>query len=325
MNNPQSPAPLTGWIVTDGKIGMVNQCRGLAAALGLDAREITIDLAWPWRLLPPLLIPAYRAVVGAGHSELRAPWPDVLIASGRKSVAPALAVRRASNGHTFCVQIQDPGVAANRFDLVVAPAHDGLTGDNVVVTAGSMHGVTEVVLANARSEFEAMLSPLKRPLATVLLGGDNAVYRMSEAVSARLAADLAKLADSGYSLAVTPSRRTPEHAMAAIRAALAGKQALIWSGAGDNPYFGFLAHADAIIVTGDSVNMVSEAAATGKPVYVVDLEGGSGKFSRFHDAMRSAGHTRPFAGKIEQWDHGIPDDTARAAAEIHRRLAQRSR
>jgi mitochondrial fission protein ELM1 len=123
-------------------------------------------------------------------------------------------------------------------------------------------------------------------------------------------------------LAITPSRRTATERLALLRRRLEGLPAFIWDGSGDNPYFAMLGVADAIIVTADSVSMVSEAAATGKPVYIVELEGGSRKFARFHQAMRDAGITRPFAGTIETWRYTPPDDTARAAEEIRRRFAE---
>ena len=129
---------------------------------------------------------------------------------------------------------------------------------------------------------------------------------------------------SGYGIAITPSRRTEPEIVAQLRARLIGRNAYIWDGTGDNPYFGLLGAADAILVTADSVSMISEAAATGKPVHIVDLDGGSAKFDRFHRAMRDAGIARPFTGEIGQWRYDPPDDTARAAAEIKRRLALRS-
>ena len=85
---------------------------------------------------------------------------------------------------------------------------------------------------------------------------------------------------------------------------------------GDNPYYAYLAIADALLVTGDSVSMVSEAAATGRPVHILDLDGGDAKFARFHKTMREAGITRPFAGKIESWGYAPLDDTARAGAAV---------
>jgi mitochondrial fission protein ELM1 len=310
------------WLLTDGKVGMVNQCRGLAEVIGVAPVSKVIGQRAPWRWLPPILTPASLGVASSDSDALAPPWPDLLIASGRKSVAPARAIRKASRGQTFCVQIQDPGVSPEAFDLVVAPAHDGLRGDNVISTTGSLHELTQSVLGDARARFAARVAPLPRPLLAVLLGGDNAVYRMTEAFGQKLAAQLRELVcDQGWGLAVTPSRRTPEHARRAIADALEGTGADIWDETGDNPYLGFLAHADAVLVTGDSVNMVSEATATGKPVHVAHLEGGSAKFRRFHQNMETRGITRPFTGSIETWDYEPLDDTAVVAAEIRRRIA----
>ena len=312
----------TCWVLTDGKIGMVNQCRGLARALGLEAVDKTIDLRWPWIWLPAALAPARTGSVTPWSAVLAPPWPDIVIATGRKSVGPVRAIRRASGGRSFCIQIQDPGVATSAFDLVVAPQHDLLAGDNVVSTLGAMQGIDRQVLASARDTFAARMRGLPRPLAAVLLGGDNAVYRMTPALGERLAAQLRVLAaDQGWGLAITPSRRTPNAVMDEIRTALAGLGVEIWDETGPNPYLGFLAHADSLIVTGDSVNMVSEAASTGKPVHVVHLKGGSKKFTRFHNTMAERGITRPFAGTLESWTYDPPDDMAVVVAEVQRRMA----
>jgi len=301
---------------------MVNQCRGLAEVLGVAPVSKVIDLRAPWQWLPPILTPNTLNITSSGSDPLTPPWPDLLIASGRKSVAPARAIRKASGGRTFCVQIQDPGVSPTAFDLIVAPAHDEMTGGNVISTTGSLHGLTESILDAARARFADRVSRLPRPLLAVLLGGDNAVYKMTEAYGETLAAQLRELAQNhGWGLAITPSRRTPQHAQQAIAHALQGTGADIWDETGDNPYLGFLAHADAIVVTGDSVNMVSEATATGKPVHVAHLEGGSEKFRRFHQNMEARGITRPFKGTIESWDYEPLDDTAMVAAEIRRRIA----
>lgn len=309
------------WIVSDGKIGMENQCFGLADALGVTAEVKRIDIGAPWRWLPPRLWLAPLAAITEHGDALKPPWPDLVIATGRKSVAPARAIRRASGGATFCVQIQNPGVDPAGFDLVIAPEHDALEGPNVLTLLGSPHGVTGEKLMVARKEFATLLEPLPQPRIAVLLGGDNAVYRMTDTVAARLAENLAAVArDTGGGLAITASRRTPDGALTRIRAALDDLPAVFYDGDGPNPYLGYLAWADAIVVTADSVNMVTEATATGGPVYVVDLEGGSKKFTRFHKAMRDAGYTRPFEGRIEKWHYTPPCETRRAAAEIVRRM-----
>lgn len=310
------------WVVTDGKPGMENQCLGLAEALGLDPVVKRIAPRFPWRVLPPQLWFAPLAAPGPDGDMLAPPWPRLLIATGRQTVAPAIAIRRAAGGATFAVQIQNPAVSPRYFDLVVVPRHDRLTGDNVIVTEGALHRVTGARLAAEAERFRTRLSALPRPLVAVLLGGANKQYRMTTASIETLTDGLVRLVrehDAG--LAVTPSRRTGAENEALIRQRLDGLPANIWDGTDDNPYFGYLGLADAIVVTGDSVSMVSEACATGKPVYVFDLEGGSDKFRRFHDNLRDRGFTRKFEGRLESWEYTALDDTARVADEIRRRIA----
>ncbi|HYC13895.1 MAG TPA: mitochondrial fission ELM1 family protein, partial [Stellaceae bacterium] len=203
------------------------------------------------------------------------------------------------------------------------PQHDPARGENVLLTLGAVHRVRPELLAEGRERFAPLFAKLPRPLVGVLIGGSNRAYRLTEASLATLGGQLAALAEQGYGIAITASRRTPEAGLAALRARLARAPHYLWAGEGENPYFGLLAESDAFLVTADSVNMVSEAAATGRPVHVIELAGGSAKFRRFHDALRTAGITRPFTGAIEQWTYPPLDDTARAAAEIRRRLLSR--
>ena len=311
------------WAIHDGKAGMASQVLGLAEAVGWPFVEKRLAIRTPWRHLVPALWFQPLAAAGSGGDQLEPPWPDLVIACGRNAVAPALAVKRASGGRTVWVQIQDPRYARAEADLVVAPSHDPAQGANVITTLGAVHRITRARLEEGARRFGPLFAHLPRPLVAVLLGGDNRVYRLTPERSATLAAELAALARSGFGLAITPSRRTRAAVLAALKARLEGLPAFVWEGAGDNPYFGMLGSADAFVVTADSVNMVSEAAATGKPVHVVALEGGSNKFARFHRAMEEAGITRPFRGAIETWTYRPPDEAARAAALIRDRVALR--
>ncbi len=323
MNAPGLPAGLRCWVVSDGKIGMESQCLGLAEALGVRPEVKRLATRAPWRWLPPSLWPAPLAALGPDGDRLTPPWPDLVIATGRQSVAPVLAVKRASGGRSFLVQIQRPGVDPARFDVVVTPAHDRLEGANVVETLGAMHRVAPARLAADAEAFAPGLADLPRPLVAVLLGGPNKVYRWTGSVLTRLGDDLARLCESeGCGLAISASRRTEAEAFARLRRRLAGMPAVFWrEGEGPNPYFGWLALADAIVVTADSVNMVSEACSTGKPVFVVPLAGGSVKFRRFHARLAGSGLTRPFAGRLECWTYQALDEPRRVAAEIAPRLA----
>jgi uncharacterized protein len=314
------------WAVHDGKIGMANQVLGLAEAVGWPFIEKRLAVRAPWRHLTPPLWWRPLAALGADGDRLDPPWPDLIIACGRNTVAPSLAAKRASGGRVVWVQVQDPRHARAEADLLVVPSHDPAAGANVVTTLGAVHRVTPARLGEGAIRFGPRFAGLPRPLVAVLIGGDNRVYRLTPARFAALADQLAALARRGFGLVVTPSRRTGEEATSVLRARLAGLPAEIWDGTGENPYFGMLGLADAIVVTADSVNMVSEAAATGKPVHVVPLDGGSAKFAHFHRAMTEAGITRPFRGEIERWSYAPPDDGARAGALVRdlivRRLAK---
>ena len=155
----------------------------------------------------------------------------------------------------------------------------------------------------------------------MLLGGESQAFSFPPELAASFGATLAKAArDSGGSLLVTPSRRTSPEALRALAATIAGVSHFVWDGTGENPYYAFLASADAIVVTEDSVNMVTEAAGTGKPVYVQRLKGKSRRLGQFHELMRERGATRPFAGKIKSWSYAPINDTEMVASVIRRAL-----
>jgi hypothetical protein len=311
----------TCWVLTDGTIGMVNQALGFAEALGLRPVLKTFRARAPWRYLAPQLwlMPHWAAT--AESDSIGPPWPDVIVACGSKSIAPALRIRRKAKGRTKLVYVQDPTLDPARFDLVVAPMHDRLSGPNVLVVRGAVNRVTPARLKSEAARFAGRFDHLPRPRVAVTIGGNSAAYRLTPAVVEKLASDLATLCRrDGAGLMVTTSRRTGAEAEAMLRARLKDLPAWFWDGTGDNPYFAFLALADYVVVTGDSVNMVSEALVSGKPVLVVHLEGGTPKFRRFHEDLEREGLTRPFAGRLESWTYTPLDDTQRAAAEAKRRL-----
>lgn len=318
------------WVLTDGKAGTENQALGLAEAVGLPVVVKRLMPRALWRAPPaalwtlPLGTLALRLVPGPRSAPLAPPWPALLIAAGKPSVGPAIAIRRASDGQTLVVQVQDPRVDPRHFDLVAAPRHDGLSGANVVQTRGALHRVTQARLDEAAARFAPLLAPLPRPLVAVLIGGNSAHYKLTAAATAQLIQQLQGLqASTGAGLAITASRRTGEANARSLRAALTGPGIYFWDGQGDNPYFGLLALADAIVVTEDSVSMTSEAASTGKPVFTVQLEGGAAKFNRFHAGLQAEGVTRPFSGHLERWGYAPLDDTETVAAAIRNRLAAR--
>jgi len=318
------PAPLA-WVLHDGKAGMASQSLGLAEATGFRFIEKSLTVRAPWAYLPPQLWLAPLAAVGNAGVPLRPPWPDLVIGCGRNTAAPALAIRRAGQGGTVAAQIQDPGIGRGAFDLMVVPEHDRLRGARVITSKGALNRVTVEKLAAAR-ERHPELAALPRPILGVLIGGANRAYRLGLDRLGQIADSIvASVTASGGSVVLTPSRRTGEAGLALLRERLRGLSATIWDMTGDNPYYAYLAVADAFLVTADSVSMVSEAAATGKPVHVIDLDGGDDKFARFHRTMQEAGITRPFSGRVESWTYQPLDDTARAGAALRALVLDRLR
>jgi mitochondrial fission protein ELM1 len=295
----------------------------VAEAVGLPYRLKRVRVTGAMSLVPArlqiYLPPATLLRFVAANEPLAPPWPRLIISIGRRSVPIALALKAMTKG--FALHIQNPRVPKHRFDLIAAPVHDGYTGDNVINTFGAVHGLTPTKLADAAASLAATIEPLPHPRIVVLLGGDSRAFRFSAELAASFGALLAGAArDSGGSLLVTPSRRTSPQALHALAAAIAGVPQVLWDGKSENPYYPFLAAADALVVTEDSVNMVTEAAGTGKPVYVQPLKGSSTRLGRFHRLMRERGVTRPFAGKIESWSYDPINDTELVASVIRRAL-----
>ena len=324
LEAPGASSPVA-WVLHDGKAGMASQALGLAEATGFPFIEKRLAIRFPWAGLPPQLWFLPLRAVGASGASLQPPWPDLVIGCGRNTAMPALAIRRAGAGHTVAAQIQYPGAGHAAFDLLVVPEHDRLQGPRVIVTRGAVHRVTPARLAAERARFAA-LATMPRPILSVLIGGTNKAYKLTLRRVGEIAEALAAiLRNCGGSVLVSPSRRTGAAGLGLLRKRLEGFPTAIWDGSGENPYFAYLALADALLVTADSVSMISEAAATGKPVHILGLDGGNAKFARFHATMRAAGITRPFSGLIESWSYPVPDDTARAGAALRALVLKRQK
>lgn len=300
---------------------MENQCLGLAETLGLDPVVKRLAIRRPWSALPPQLwLSPFRAL-SPSSDPVAPPWPDLLVATGRQTVALSRSIRKLSGGRTFTVQIQNPAVRLSDFDLVVTPRHDRQSGPNVIETFGALNRVRAEAIEVAAQDFEPGIAHLPRPLIVVLLGGSNKVYRMTPDSSIVLAEQLGQIVKaSGGGLAITPSRRTGAENTQLIRNALADMPVKWHSDGEPNPYLGWMGLADAFVVTADSVNMVSEACGTGKPVYVHHLPGGAPKFERFHAALEEAGMTRALDGHLAHWTYPPLNDTATVAREVRTRL-----
>lgn len=313
----------TTWIMTTGERGMISQVTGLAEAIGFPTVEKEIRLKAPWSWLPGHLCPMALSGIESVKGEVVPPWPDVLITCGRRSVAVSLAIKKASGGKTFTVHIQNPKIPSHYFDLVVAPEHDQVKGKNVRHTLGAVHHVTPEKLAQAKTQWAPQYQDLPRPLIAVMVGGNTNHYRLTPELTKTMCQQLKSQADQlGGSLLMTPSRRTGEENIAAMQEVLTQSNTRIWDGKTENPYFAMLALADYLVVTCDSISMVSEACSTGKPVYVLPMEGKmSDRFAHFFNRLYDKHFARAFDGKIEPWQNNVLDETADVAKVIREKLA----
>jgi uncharacterized protein len=318
--------PLVIWAVSDGRAGIEAQALGVAEAVArqhpavVERKHITWKgtlgrLPWWAHLFPRKDL--------APESGVEPPWPDLWVAAGRATLPLSIRIKKWSAGKTYVVQTQDPRVPTHMFDLIAPPKHDRMTGDNVFPITGAPHRVTPQRLAAEYPQFAEALDPLPRPRVAVLIGGKSRGFDLSAERAAAIANELQfALEQEGGSLMMTFSRRTPEPAKALLTARLRSLPGVIWNGEGENPYFAFLAAADYVLVTEDSANMATEAAATGKPVFILKMDGHSLKFRLFHEELERHGAARPFGGAFHGWTYEPLAETDRLASEVLRRMGK---
>ncbi|HWU48649.1 MAG TPA: mitochondrial fission ELM1 family protein [Asticcacaulis sp.] len=326
------PEQLSLWAVTDGRAGIENQALGLAEAVArLIPAEIIVKrlrYAAPWDRLPTALKLWPDAMLRRDSDRIEPPYPDIWIGCGRASLPHALRMRMRSGGKTFVVQLQDPKTDLKPYDLVIAPEHDHVGGANVLSLLGSTHRVTPERLATAYEVWRDRIDALPQPRIGVLVGGRSKAFDLDADHAVLMARDIrAAIEKAGGSVLLTVSRRTPPAARAVLTDGLRGLPGVVYDGTGDNPYFAFLHAADRFLVTEDSVNMATEAAATGKPVQIVSLPrrtlGGGAKFEDFHESLRARGVSHPFEDHLSGDPYPSLNETARAAQILLDRYRQK--
>lgn len=284
---------MTCWIlVEEGLIGTLNQCLGIVSYLNIAYEVKEIKIRWPWSFCSPFLRIATEYSFTQDSADLSPPYPDLIIAAGRKAVAPALWLKKQSKGKSFVVQVLDPRISAKHFDLVIAPEHDPIEGKNVIKTIGAPNLITQEKLIEEKGKFDE-LEKLNTPKIAVLVGGSSKAFSFDDAQAQNLGKILKELAEQrNASLMVTTSRRTGETQTNTLKSALKGTNSVIWDGKTPNPYFAYLAWADYIIVTSDSASMISEAASTGKPTYIFELKGGAKRIDAFKRNIVNGGYAK---------------------------------
>jgi len=305
------------WVLSDGAAGMRLQAIALGDALvAVDTNnqtslaDIILTLPWWARRLPRLanILPLSWLRAGLQSASLQldltAGMPDIAITCGRRMAGISLAIRRlgrASQAGTRTIHIQDPRLPADYFDVLVVPQHDPARGPNIVTSLASLNRLNNSKIKQAARRLASKWTSLPTPVVAVMLGGANRRYHISAEMADGMAARLADFAaKTGASLAMITSRRTPLGLLDRLTSALDKTRYAVLDPHDDNPYPGILGIADAVIVTSDSVNMISEATVTGLPVLIAEWRRESGRIGSFCDAMIAAGHCAPLADTLPE-------------------------
>lgn len=310
-------APHTIWILTDGKAGDVAQCAGVAEYLGLAYEMRTVSPTPPYSWWLPFGPIPLSDRENQPKSPIAPPFPDLVLASGRRAAGYLKRIKAASRGKTFTVFLKDPRTGPKTADLIWVPEHDPLRGENVLVTPTSPHKFSPSRLKALKSEIVAEIDSVPAPKVAVLVGGNSRHHTFSEDDQSRFLTGLQNTADSQKAhFLITVSRRTPVGLADKVRDLAKSGGHYYWDGHGTNPYGHFLAKSDAIIATADSTNMIGEATATGRPVHVFHPSGGHEKITRFLGTLERLGCVHPFPGPLKTTTYEPIDATPVIAQRI---------
>ena len=309
---------LKGLLLTEGMHGMISQVEGLAKALDIDFTHHKVELNKFWKLIPPKFTP----VSNFAFNSITTNDFDIIISCGRKSVIPSIYLKKNSKKKVHNIHIQDPKVSLNNFDFIIAPEHDGLTGENVILSKGSIHYLTKEEITNNHEYLSEKLNKEKEYL-SLILGGPNKYYDYNEKNLIKIFDKIKSILESNNLQAIIiPSMRTPKKIIDFTQNYL-GENNLVIKDVDKKAYLSSLSLAKYIVVTCDSTSMISEAALTGKPIYIAEIPAKSNdyRFRKFRDLFHKLKIIKNLNEKVEIWNYEILDETNRIAKEIKKKIS----
>ena len=309
---------LKGILLTQGMHGMISQVEGLAKALDIDFTHHKVELNHFWKLIPPNLSPISQSVFKKiNHDDF-----DVIISCGRKSVIPSIHLKNTANKKVFNIHIQDPKVNLNHFDFIVAPKHDAIEGKNVINTKGAIHYLTENEISENKDYLSSFIKKDERKIWALIMGGPTKYYDYSTKNMKHIFTALYKLLKKhNFQLVVIPSMRTPINTIHYAREFF-GENHTVIGDVDKKAYLSALAIAENIVVTCDSSSMISEAALTGKPIYIASIlpKKNDKRFQRFRNLFRELNIIRNLGEEVEIWSYEKLDETNRVANIIKQKI-----
>ena len=307
---------LKGLLLTEGMHGMISQVEGLAKALDLDFIHEKIELNNFWKLIPPKITPT-KSFVFKNNIEHEF---NIVISCGRKSVIPSIYLKKKFKEKIVNIHIQDPKVSLTNFDFVVAPEHDGLIGKNVISTKGAIHYLRE----NELDENISYLKPKikKEKIVTLVVGGPNKYYDYKLSLVEEIFSKIKQnFINNDYQLIFIPSIRTPKNVIDQAKNYFDNDQIIVTE-IDKKAYLSSLRLADHIVVTCDSTSMISEAAITGKPIYVAQMPHikNNYRFKKFFEMFRKLNITKDLSNNLEVWKYEKLNETDRISGYIKSKL-----
>ena len=310
---------LKALLLTQGMHGMISQVEGMAKALNADFSHKIVRLNFPWNLIPPKFTPISAVVLKDKTYMIEDEIPDLVISCGRKSVVPSILLKK-KNPKIFTIHIQDPKVNLKNFDVIVAPEHDNLNGDNVYSSKGAIHYITETEIEKAKPYLMEKINSQK--VVSLILGGPNKYYSFDDSQLIKIFNKIkSNFVSEGYKVIIIPSMRTPKASIELAKKEM-NSCAHIVNSVDKQAYLSAYALANYVVVTCDSTSMISEAATSGKPIFVAHMKAKKNnyRFKRFFDLFKKMEITRDLGEKIETWSYNKHNEAERIATLINNKI-----
>ena len=312
-------AKLKALLLTEGYHGMISQVEGLAKALQTEFQHKIVRLNWPWNFIPPKLTPISEIILKDKHYINENKSFDLVISCGRKSVIPSAIIKK-KNANIFTIHIQDPKVNYKNFDVIIAPEHDELKGENVISSKGSIHYITQSEIEKAKNYLVNKFH--NENVVSLILGGPSKYYSFSNEDLTQVFRKIkSNFISQGYKALVIPSMRTPKRIIDLAMKEFV-KVGFVVNTVDKQAYLSALALATNIVVTCDSTSMISEAAASGKPIFVAHMKPKKNnyRFKKFYQLFNEMGITRDLGDQIKNWTYNKLNEAERIAVIINSKL-----
>ncbi len=303
---------LKGILLTEGMHGMISQVEGLAKALDIEFIHEKIELNNFWKFIPPKLTPIKDFVF---KNKIEKNF-NIVISCGRKSVIPSIFLKKKFKEKIINIHIQNPNVSFDNFDYIVAPEHDDIKGKNVILSKGAIHYLREKELENNLDYLKPKIN--KEKIVTLIVGGPNKYYDFNKTALSEIFFKIKNnFIKNNYQLIFIPSMRTPKKTIDEAKNYFDENQIII-SSVDKKAYLSSLKLADHIVVTCDSTSMISEAAITGRPIYVAQMLPikKNERFKKFFKLFKSLNIIRDLENSVDNWNYEKLNETDRISRYI---------